>query len=459
MTLSPHAHRNPLVLSVLNHTYSQLYNKEDYERVANILHYYKVNWTGGQRRMRKYILIYKNSMKFQTGFLPYLERFFVVVKYNGLGYLEPKIAGELKNISFYEDQIEILRKAKRERRGVIKAPTGSGKTIVAVGLIAMYEPEICLFIVHTEPLLKQTIEEFGKFFPGEVGIIGDGLLEWNRITVGTVQTLKNMKLVDKGIDMVIVDEVHHCPSISYRKVLNQLVNASVRYGLTGTLRKDKEGRLWTQGLLGPVIAEVESAELIDKGRLAVPKIIFKQVPFHMSIAELKNYREVYDRGIVFNDVRNRLIVETVRELRSRGTCLVQIKEVRQGKELEKLGVGVLIEGSTASKKRAEIKEAFKKKDIPVVISSPIWGEGCDIPAIDSVVLAGGGLSEIQTLQKVGRGLRRTKEKDKVLIVDFLDTTHSFLRRHSRERRKIYVAEGWEVGGISEEMFDGRRMKK
>jgi len=85
----------------------------------------------------------------------------------------------------------------------------------------------------------------------------------------------------------------------------------------------------------------------------------------------------------------------------------------------------------------------------VLISSSILDEGVDISGIDTLVLGAGGKSLRQTLQRVGRGLRKKKTgENKVDVYDFMDYTNKFLKNHSDERKKIYLNEGFEVKEVS-----------
>jgi superfamily II DNA or RNA helicase len=80
-----------------------------------------------------------------------------------------------------------------------------------------------------------------------------------------------------------------------------------------------------------------------------------------------------------------------------------------------------------------------------VIATAVWKEGINIPSLDVVINAAGGKSEIQTLQSIGRGLRRTEEKLQVIVVDFFDATHKMLIAHFGERVSLYFDLGW-MGG-------------
>jgi superfamily II DNA or RNA helicase len=96
------------------------------------------------------------------------------------------------------------------------------------------------------------------------------------------------------------------------------------------------------------------------------------------------------------------------------------------------------------------KELLVSGKIIALIASPIFGEGVDLPASDDfpgilgLVIADGGQSVANVLQKIGRGLRRKKGDNSLAVVDFADTTHKWLARHSQERMALYESEGFEV---------------
>lgn len=127
-------------------------------------------------------------------------------RFNKVKIIEPALRG----IEFRKDQMEALMEMGATGKGVWKAPTGSGKTVLIGGLISMYPDERVLVLVHTEELFNQTIEEFEKWWPDEkIGRIGCGLDQEEDITVGMIQTLGRRKLDDEfglGWGIVIVDE-------------------------------------------------------------------------------------------------------------------------------------------------------------------------------------------------------------------------------------------------------------
>ena len=101
-----------------------------------------------------------------------------------------------------------------------------------------------------------------------------------------------------------------------------------------------------------------------------------------------------------------------------------------------------VQGKTKSTDRLRIKAAINSGFLKVVVCSAVWVEGVDIPNLRAVINAAGGKSEKNILQKVGRGLRKTDDKDEVFIHDFFNPSHRFLIEHFAERLIIYMDNNW-----------------
>ena len=171
---------------------------------------------------------------------------------------------------------------------------------------------------------------------------------------------------------------------------------------------------------------------------------FIDVP--VSVKYSGTFRQVYSEAIVNNQERNRMIAEEALAFAAAGkTVLVQVKEIAHGEILAgQIGSAAWIHGKTHKDDRSAVKAALKDKSLSIAICSPIWDEGVDIPNLDAIVVATGGMSEIKSVQKVGRGLRIAEDKDYVEVIDFNDWGHTWLRKHSRIRGETYKERGWIV---------------
>ena len=148
-------------------------NKEARELILPCLSYEDIQWRrsrwGGKSSSATRYLITGNKSSggtFLTGLLPHVKKhaersgFFVSIRDGNLEKIKPtRIKPKLKGIKFRADQKRALRAVRRLQRGIIKFPTGSGKTIIALGAFSMFEKSPTLFLCHTKDLLLQTVKE------------------------------------------------------------------------------------------------------------------------------------------------------------------------------------------------------------------------------------------------------------------------------------------------------------
>lgn len=370
-------------------------------------------------------------------------------------------------------QKEAIEAIIRRSRGVIKAPTGSGKTRCAIAL-AMHLPCKWLFLTHRTMLMDQAAEAFEQVAKEEAGRIGDGVFKPRRFTVATFQTLS--KAIQRGDEDAIsvvagagglfVDEAHVLPSDSFRKVTELAENAYYRVGLSATpFDRDDERSIYTIGILGPIVYEVAYKTLIDEGVLARPNIHMVEI---VQRCERPTWAGAYGEGVVRSKIRNDAIVECA--VKTEKPALVFVKGIEHGRALTKmLGKRGLRAGfawgDTSSHARGSAVKSLVRGDLDVLVASVIMQEGIDIPELRSVVVASGGKSIISALQRIGRGMRRSEGKYEFQVYDIMDrgcgckdvrdlatggylvTKHTgcdWLERHARRRRRAYQREGMTV---------------
>ena len=226
------------------------------------------------------------------------------------------------------------------------------------------------------------------------------------------------------------------------------VLAPVRIGLTATMPSSMESILTIEGLLGPIIDEVTIAEGQERGTMAEISIKFLKVPIDYKLRDLRKYNDVYDAGVVNNRAQHRLIVETAKEHITKGdSVLILVTRIEHGENLltefeHSNTKAIFAQGATEGSVRKEIKEALNSKNIHVVIATTIWNEGINIPELNVIINAAGGKSEIRTLQIIGRGLRLTETKKKLIMYDIMNLNHSFLLNHLGERLALYSELKW-----------------
>jgi len=361
----------------------------------------------------------------------------------------------LSGITLRPYQMKAIKRALKVKRGIIKVPTGGGKTEIAAGIIRCIGLP-ALFIVHVKDLMWQTKERFEQRLDQEVGVIGDGRCEPNNITVAMVQSLyanrNGSDDIFRAFPVVFGDELHHLSSYTWYDVFSR-ITAPYRFGTSGTPELSGKGKM-LQAMTGDIFYEVQSKELIEKGYLAAP--VVKMVDYPVTMLQGYSWQEVYGEAIVWNDVRNKAIVDaTVSVVTAQNrTALVLVKEIVHGETLrylfEQKGMRAkFVQGRDNSTTRREVTDALRDENLNVVVATAIFDEGVDVPSVGSIVLAAGGKSKRQTLQRIGRGMRKTQTKDEVIVLDFEDAGHRWMVRHCMARKAVYAKEGWRVEKFQE----------
>jgi len=367
----------------------------------------------------------------------------------------------------YQDRI--VEASCKSRNGIIRACTGSGKTLVTALITAKLNKPTIIYVIGLD-LLKQFHDLFSELFNEPIGYIGDGVCNIERINIASIWTIgsalnikkkdicsdeefsceenfdvsqkdKILGLLDKT-RVHIFDECHvvTCGTI---QSIHKKIDPEHIYGFSGTPYRDDNTDLLINGILGEQIIDVPASELIDKKILAQPIIKFIAVP-HMSLP-LAQYQTVYKAYVTDNAVRNTLIVQQTKDLLDKKyTPLVLFKHIKHGQILHEMMVeaGIKCEmlyGNDSLKRRTEVKEMLTSGEINLILASTIFDLGVDIPMLNALVLCGGGKSSIRALQRIGRVIRSYPGKKFAAIVDFYDQV-KFLKKHSLIRYNIYSSE-------------------
>lgn len=365
-----------------------------------------------------------------------------------------------------DHQKRIVTSALSTDRGIIRAATGSGKTLCTALITASINKPTIIYVIGLD-LLDQFHKLFSKLFNEPIGYIGNGICNVERINIASIWTIgralkldnileddndnKEAEINEKNSDRIIkllkdtklhiFDESHVVATNTISEIYKN-IDPEYIYGFSGTPFRDDNSDLLINGILGEQIINVSASELIKLNLLATPLIKFFTVP-KMSVSTV--YTAVYKEYIVENEIRNNLIVSKTKELiEKKYTPLVLFKQIRHGEilleKLEDAGLKcAMLSGEDALNKRNEIKELLLKKEIDLILASTIFDIGLDLPELNALILCGGGKSSIRALQRIGRVIRSFPGKKFAAVVDFYDQA-KFLKKHSLTRYAIYSAE-------------------
>jgi len=359
-----------------------------------------------------------------------------------------------REISFYGKlrslQLSAVKKLLEKDFGVLHIPTGGGKTIVALWLIA-HRKQPALVVVHTRELLNQwidRIEEFLHIPRKDIGIIGDGKLKIGKeITVATIQSLvRRTEKVVPLVGFLILDECHRVPAMQYIEVVKQF-DCKYMMGLTATpSRRDKLSKaiFWH---IGDITGTIHKQDLLDAQSLCQAEVLWVKTTFDTDIDASSNYSQALS-ALTKDHKRNQLICDTVASRTGNGIDLI-LSDRREHCAvlmalLEQTGLvkPALLTGDKSPRERTQIMEDLGKGMFNVLIATgQLIGEGFDLPRLSTLYLTTPVKFSGRVIQYVGRILRPSKNKDKAIIVDFVDVNNPVFKASATSRFYTYRQQG------------------
>jgi superfamily II DNA or RNA helicase len=327
--------------------------------------------------------------------------------------------------------------------------TGAGKTIITATLAKICEKYgRTITIVPNKSLVEQTEEDFINC-QLDVGVYYGDRKDLNK--THTICTWQSLNILDKkshddtelltlaefldGVQTVVVDEVHMAKADVLKKLLTQnLSQAPIRWGLTGTIPKAEHEYQALRASLGDVINRVSAYDLQQRGVLSDCHVNIVQTA---EWKEFSGYQEEL-KYLVTDENRMTYIANMIKKITESGNTLVLVDRIESGKFLiEQIPDGVFVSGEVKTKDRKEEYDEIKTSDNKLIVATyGVAAVGINIPRIFNLVLLEPGKSFVRVIQSIGRGIRRADDKDSVQIWDITAAT-KYAKRHLTERKKFY----------------------
>jgi superfamily II DNA or RNA helicase len=357
------------------------------------------------------------------------------------GYSDDYLKELLPKFDYVEHQTRILRAMLRTNIGIIESSTSSGKTEIMIAYIKLASlptliivNRVSLAIQIRDRLIKNKIQNVG-IATGQKVIDGDVVVS----TIGSYKKIPNLA----KFKILIIDEVHRAQAKQFQDFLEK-TSYPIRFGFSATPNcGDKYLYAKIRQFMGSVICKIEAKELLENNVIALPKIHFVESPCIPTI----DWPSSLYKNITWNRKRNDAISELVQKHAE--STLVLLHQIDHGKALsEIIPDSVFVSGIVDPQERKEIIEKFENGEIKTIISTNVFNEGISINAIKVLIIAGGGKSRIETVQRLGRGLRLDPKtgKKECLVYDFFDRGNKFTESHSEQRIHIYKKVGFKVEG-------------
>ncbi|MBV2560953.1 DUF3427 domain-containing protein [Staphylococcus aureus] len=301
-------------------------------------------------------------------------------------------------------QAEALRSLKAIRdkakdKALIISATGTGKTILCALDVREVNPNKFLFIVHNEGILNRAKEEFKKVLPtkndSDFGLLTGKHRDVDaKYLFATIQTLSrddNFKQFDeKEFDYIVFDEAHRSAASTYQRVFNYF-KPKFMLGMTATPERSDELSIFEMFDYN-IAYEIRLQAALESDILC---------PFHyFGVTDYYGYSGEILQGLIFVSSKKEAY-DLADKLSSKG-----IKSVA-------------LTGDDSVNYRQIVIEKLREGKINYIITVDLFNEGIDIPEVNQVVMLRPTESSIIFIQQLGRGLRKSSNKEYVTVIDFI----------------------------------------
>lgn len=364
--------------------------------------------------------------------------------------------------------ISNLQKIRKsgEQRALLISATGTGKTYASAFALREENPKKVLFLVHREQIAKQAIESYKKVF-GTTKTFG--LLSGNSKEIECDYLFSTMQMMAKEevfsqfgkeeFQMIVVDEAHRVGSKSYQKIM-EYFKPQFWLGMTASPERSDDYDVY-QAFHHNIAYEIRLQQALEENLLC---------PFHyFGITDLWVEGELEDEEVhlkefnkLTSDARVDYIVDKIQYYgycgeRVKGLvfCSSKKESVILSEQFNERGYRTIaLSGDDSQEKREKAIERLVSEEVSeqldYIFTVDIFNEGVDIPEINQIVMLRPTESPIVFVQQLGRGLRKAKNKEYVVILDFIGNyKNNFMipialsgdRTYNKDNIRRYVLEG------------------
>ncbi|MDN5058306.1 DEAD/DEAH box helicase [Aliarcobacter butzleri] len=329
------------------------------------------------------------------------------------------------------EKLENLRN-KGEKKALIIAATGSGKTYLSAFDVKKFEAKTILFLVHRENILIKAKQSFENILPeiNSFGLYTGNKKEQDKnYLFSTIQTMSSnfLEFSQDFFEYIIIDEAHHVASPSYKKILDYF-KPKFLLGLTATSNR-MDGNSIYEVFDENIALDIRLNEALENNLI---------VPFHYyGINDIQSidYENVdltridllakllsVNKRVDFIIDKMNFYSNSGNKRKILGFCVSKDHCNFMSEEFNKKGINsiTLTSEDSISKREDSIKRLENENDsLEVIFTVDIFNEGIDIPSINMVLFLRPTNSPIVFVQQLGRGLRKYKNKEFLTVLDFI----------------------------------------
>jgi superfamily II DNA or RNA helicase len=363
-----------------------------------------------------------------------------------------------------------------KKRGIVKVVTGGGKTVFAIHCLTKYLEEqkdnSIFIVVPSIALLDQWYEGLQKTFEDkDISINGGGehLENISKITISTIDSVKNIiHKFNASNTLLIVDECHKIGTEKRGEILTNSWHATL--GLSATPERDYDDNFYIiiKKILGDIIFDYDYIDAREDEVIVNFKLLYAYAA--MTEDEEEKYKKftksiqrraatiggnnmndyplkmlIFNRARMVKNSKNRIPygVELLHK-HKRDSWIVFTENKKQAKEFNKIinkkgYKSAIYNTDLDNAEREENLNNFKSGNLNVLVSCTALDEGFDMPEADGAMILSASSSKRQRIQRMGRVLRITANKDNALIVTVYSSKTEFDKL--REESNRYKLEG------------------
>ena len=328
-------------------------------------------------------------------------------------------------------------------RGLIVMPTGTGKTEVALSIMARTAIST-LVVAPVRDLMYQWHRRILSSLGYDAGVIGDNVFRVQPVSVTTYDSAYlHMERLGNQFGLVIFDECHHLPG-PLRRDAARMSAAPYRLGLTATPERSDGCHVDLAWLIGPTVYELPLSAVAGKSladydvfRIPVYLLPDEQARYNQYSDVVRRYvhqRRREDPNFTWKDVcaetgttpaaraalkayRARQAIEDRAEEKLRvledlfrlhvgEPCLIFAGSNAMAREVSRRFLIPCLLSHCGKKERIDVLEGLSDGSYPALVANQVLDEGVDLPEVKVAIVIGGTSSSRQAKQRLGRILRR-----------------------------------------------------
>lgn len=343
--------------------------------------------------------------------------------------------------------------------GVLVLPCGAGKTVIGIGTMAKLGRATLILTTNATSVKQWRAELLDKTYLDEddIGEYGADRKEVRRVTIATYQMLTHRKSKDAEFShmklfrerpwgLIVYDEVHLLPAPVFRATAE--IQATRRLGLTATLVREDGREDDVFSLVGPKRMEVPWKRLESQGWIARVECAEIRVPLPEQTMEAYRRASAREQHRLAGENPAKLAAAARLLTKHRGVpALVIGQYLDQLKALSAALGAPIITGETPSAERERLYEAFRQKQIEVLIVSKVANFAIDLPdAAVAIQVSGSFGSRQEEAQRLGRVLRPKAEENRAYFYALV-TEGTKEQEFALRRQMFLVEQGYEYRSV------------